>query len=81
MKTKRKMQRMKQMMLLICCLLPLFSSCSSDESSTVDYTVVYQGHSPRAIDLTIVEAILEYQDQQGLIKNLQTLISTIWQSK
>ena len=67
MKTKRKMQRMKQMMLLICCLLPLFSSCSSDESSTVDYTVVYQGYSPRAIDPTIVEAILEYQDQQGLI--------------
>ena len=67
MKTKRKMQRMKQMMLLICCLLPLFSSCSSDESSTVDYTVVYQGHSPRAIDPTIVETILEYQNQQGLI--------------
>ena len=58
---------MKQMMLLICCLLPLFSSCSSDESSTVDYTVVYQGHSPRAIDPTIVETILEYQNQQGLI--------------
>ena len=67
MKTKRKMQRMKQMMLLICCLLPLFSSCSSDESSTVDYTVVYQGYSPRAIDPTIVETILEYQNQQGLI--------------
>ena len=67
MKTKRKIQRMKQMMLLICCLLPIFSSCSSDESSTVDYTVVYQGHSPMTIDPTIVEAILEYQDQQGLI--------------
>ena len=34
MKTKQKIQRMKQMMLLICCLLPIFSSCSSDESST-----------------------------------------------
>ena len=67
MKTKQKIQRMKQMMLLICCLLPIFSSCSSDESSTVDYTVVYQGHSPMTIDPTIVEAILEYQDQQGLI--------------
>ena len=69
MKTKRKIQRMKQMMLLICCLLPIFSSCSSDESSTVDYTVVYQGHSPMTIDPTIVEAILEYQDQQQLINN------------
>lgn len=67
MKTKQKIQRMKQMMLLICCLLPIFSSCSSDESSTVDYTVVYQGYSPMTIDPTIVEAILEYQDQQGLI--------------
>ena len=69
MKTKQKIQRMKQMMLLICCLLPIFSSCSSDESSTVDYTVVYQGHSPMTIDPTIVEAILEYQDQQQLINN------------
>lgn len=67
MKTKQKIQRMKQMMLLICCLLPIFSSCSSDESSTVDYTVVYQGYSPMTIDPTIVEAILEYQGQQGLI--------------
>ena len=67
MKTKQKIQRMKQMMLLICCLLPIFSSCSSDESSTVDYTVIYQGYSPRAIDPTIVETILEYQNQQGLI--------------
>lgn len=69
MKTKQKIQRMKQMMLLICCLLPIFSSCSSDESSTVDYTVVYQGHSPMTIDPTIVETILEYQDQQQLINN------------
>lgn len=67
MKTKQKIQRMKQMMLLICCLLPIFSSCSSDESSTVDYTVVYQGYSPMTIDPTIVEAILEYQGQQRLI--------------
>ena len=69
MKTKRKIQRMKQMMLLICCLLPIFSSCSSDESSTANFTVRYQEHSPWTIDPAIVETILEYQDQQQLINN------------
>lgn len=69
MKTKQKIQRMKQMMLLICCLLPIFSSCSSDESSTANFTVRYQEHSPWTIDPAIVETILEYQDQQQLINN------------
>lgn len=69
MKTKQKIQRMKQMMLLICCLLPIFSSCSSDESSTAKFTVRYQEHSPWTIDPAIVETILEYQDQQQLINN------------
>ena len=82
MKTKQKIQRMKQMMLLICCLLPIFSSCSSDESSTANFTVRYQEHSPWTIDPAIVETILEYQDQQQLtpstMPNLQTKISGIW---
>ena len=69
MKTKQKIQRMKQMMLLICCLLPIFSSCSSDESSTANFTVRYQEHSPWTINPAIVETILEYQDQQQLINN------------
>ena len=69
MKTKQKIQRMKQMMLLIYCLLPIFSSCSSDESSTANFTVRYQEHSPWTIDPAIVETILEYQDQQQLINN------------
>ncbi len=77
MKTKQKIQRMKQMMLLICCLLPIFSSCSSDESSTANFTVRYQEHSPWTIDPAIVETILEYQDQQQLINNSIPITITI----
>ena len=44
-------------------------SCSSDESSTANFTVRYQEHSPWTIDPAIVETILEYQDQQQLINN------------
>lgn len=71
MKTRQSILWMKKqgimLILAISCMLPTLSSCSSEESSSVDFAVAYQSHLPMLTDTDIVAAILDYQEQQGLI--------------
>ena len=56
------------MFMLLVCSLPMFTSCSEDESSTMYFTAEYSSYLPFDRDYApVVEAILEYQLANGLI--------------
>lgn len=60
--------------LAICCLFPLLSSCSTEESTTVNFVAAYERHTPlTTYSLPFVEAILDYQQENGLLGRVRPI--------
>ena len=54
--------------LAVCSMLPLLSSCSSEENVTVNFKVKFDGYLPLNPDYEpLVTAILDYQKANGII--------------